>query len=275
MGLRIATNVPSLVAQRNLQESSNEQARSFARLSSGQRNVNAGDDAAGMAIGQNLLAETRGLKQANRNANDGISLVQTAEGSLNEVSNLLIRLRELGVQSASDTIGDEERQMVDKEFQTLKAEVDRIAMVSNYNGRNLLDGSGGTLNFQVGSKAGENNRINYESNLADARASALGISGEGVASKSAANDSLESVDSAITKINNYRSSMGALQNRLHSASNNLSVQVENLSEARSRISDTDIAEESSILAKNSILQNAGVSVLAQANSGPANALKLL
>src|SRR2546430_378051 len=127
MGLRIATNVPSLVAQRNLQESSNQQARSIARLSSGQRIVNAGDDAAGLAISQNLMAETRGLKQANRNANDGISFVQTAEGSLNEVSNMLIRLRELGVQSASDTIGDEERGMVDKEFQSLKSEIDRVA----------------------------------------------------------------------------------------------------------------------------------------------------
>ncbi|MGZ3693249.1 MAG: flagellin N-terminal helical domain-containing protein [Bdellovibrionota bacterium] len=275
MGLRIATNVPSLTAQRNLQESSSQQNRSLARLSSGQRIVNAGDDAAGMAIGQNLLAETRGLKQAQRNANDGISFVQTAEGSLNEVSNILIRLRELGVQAASDTLGDEERGYLNKEFSTLKSEVDRIANVSNFNGRKLLDGSGGSLSFQVGSKSGENNRIDFHSNEADARASSLGISGAGVASKGDALDSLESVDSAINKINSYRSSMGALQNRLHSASNNLGSQVENLSEARSRITDTDIAEEASTLAKNNILQAAGVAVLAQANSNTSNALKLL
>jgi flagellin len=275
MGLRIATNVPSLVAQRNLQESSNQQARSIARLSSGQRIVNAGDDAAGLAISQNLMAETRGLKQANRNANDGVSFVQTAEGSLNEVSNMLIRLRELGVQAASDTVGDEERGFVNKEFQSLKSEVDRIANVSNFNGRKLLDGSGGSLSFQVGSKSGENNRIEFQSNEADARSSALGISGAGVESKGNALDSLESIDGAISKVNGYRSSLGALQNRLHSASNNLSSQVENLTEARSRIYDTDIAEESSTLAKNSILQSAGVAVLAQANSNSANALKLL
>lgn len=275
MGLRIATNVPSQVVQRNLQESSNQQSRSIARLSSGQRIVNAGDDAAGLAISQNLLAETRGLKQAQRNANDGVSFVQTAEGSLNEVSNIMIRLRELGVQAASDTLGDEERALLDKEFQTLKSEVDRIAQVSNFNGRKLLDGSGGSLSFQVGSRAGENNRIEFQSNEADARSSSLGISGAGVGSRGDALDSLETIDTAISKVNNYRSSLGALQNRLHSASNNIGVQVENLSEARSRIADTDIAEEASNLARNSIIQSAGVAVLSQANSTSANALKLL
>lgn len=275
MGLRIATNVPSLVAQRNLQESTKEQSRSIARLSSGQRIVNAGDDAAGLAISQNLLAETRGLKQAQRNANDGVSFVQTAEGSLNEVSNILIRLRELGVQAASDTLGDDERALLDKEYQSLKSEVDRIAQVSNFNGRKLLDGSGGELAFQVGSRAGENNRVNFRSNEADARTSALGVSGEGVASRDDALDSLEAVDEAISKVNSYRSSLGALQNRLHSASANLSVHIENISEARSRIADTDIAEEASQLAKASILQSAGVAVLSQANSSSANALKLL
>ncbi|MGE3262616.1 MAG: flagellin [Bacteriovoracia bacterium] len=275
MGLRIATNVPSQVVQRNLQESSNQQSRSIARLSSGQRIVNAGDDAAGLAISQNLLAETRGLKQAQRNANDGVSFVQTAEGSLNEVSNIMIRLRELGVQAASDTLGDEERALLDKEFQTLKSEVDRIAQVSNFNGRKLLDGSGGSLSFQVGSRSGENNRIEFQSNEADARSSSLGISGAGVGSRGDALDSLETIDTAISKVNNYRSSLGALQNRLHSASNNIGVQVENLSEARSRIADTDIAEEASNLARNSIIQSAGVAVLSQANSSSANALKLL
>lgn len=275
MGLRIATNVPSLVAQRNLQESSKEQSRSIARLSSGQRIVNAGDDAAGLAISQNLMAETRGLKQAQRNANDGVSFVQTAEGSLNEVSNILIRLRELGVQAASDTLGDDERALLNKEYQSLKSEVDRIAQVSNFNGRKLLDGSGGQLEFQVGSRAGPNNQVQFRSNEADARTSALGVSGAGVGSRSDALDSLEAVDGAINKVNSYRSSLGALQNRLHSASANLGVHMENISEARSRIADTDIAEEASQLAKASILQSAGVAVLTQANSSSANALKLL
>lgn len=275
MGLRIATNVPSLVAQRNLQETSNQENRSIARLSSGQRIVNAGDDAAGLAISQNLQAETRGLKQAQRNANDGVSFVQTAEGSLNEVSNILIRLRELGVQSASDTLGDDERGLLNREFQSLKSEVNRIANVSNFNGRKLLDGSGGELTFQVGSRKGENNQVSFRSNEADARASALGVGGSSVGSKGEALDSLGEIDEAINKVNGYRSSLGALQNRLHSASSNLAVQIENISDARSRIADTDIAEEASNLAKNSILQSAGIAVLAQANSQSGNALKLL
>lgn len=275
MGLRIATNVPSLISQRHLQESSRESERSIARLSSGQRIVNAGDDAAGLAISQNLKAEVMGLKQAQRNANDGISFVQTGEGALNEVSNILIRLRELGVQAASDTIGDNERVLLDREFQQMKSEVERISQVTSYNGRKLLDGSGGELSFQVGAKNGESQVINFRSDEADSTIGALGISGLALGDRDDAADSLESLDEAIGKVNIYRSSMGALQNRLHSASNNLGSHIENLSDARSRIADTDIAAEASNLAKNSILQSAGVSVLAQANSSPANAMKLL
>lgn len=275
MGLRIATNVPSLVAQRNLEQAGKETSRSIARLSSGKRVTSSGDDAAGLAIGQNLEAETRGLWQAQRNANDGVSFVQTAEGSLNEVSNILVRLRELGVQSASDTIGEGERSLINKEFETMKAEIDRISTVANFNGRKLLDGSGGELSFQVGSRSGEENKITYRSNEADARTNALGISGTSVGSKDDALDSLESLDNALSQVNSYRASLGALQNRLHSASNNLGVQIENTTEAKSRIMDTDIAAEASNLMKNSILQNAGVAVLAQANSGSSNALKLL
>lgn len=275
MGLRVATNVPSLVSQRNLEGSAKESAKAIARLSSGKRIVSAGDDAAGLAIGQNLEAEVRGLKQAQRNANDGVSFVQTGEGALNEVSNILIRLRELGVQAASDTIGDQERALLDKEFNTLKEEVDRISQVTNYNGRNLLDGSGGTLTFQVGARNGESQVIAFNADEADASTGSLGISGASVGSRDDAAGSLEDIDNAINQVNLFRSSMGALQNRLHSASNNLGSAIENLSEAKSRISDTDIAEEASNLAKASILQSAGVSVLAQANSSPANAMKLL
>jgi flagellin len=264
-----------LVSQRHLQESSRESERSIARLSSGQRIVNAGDDAAGLAISQNLKAEIMGLKQAQRNASDGISFVQTGEGALNEVSNILIRLRELGVQAASDTIGDQERALLDREFQQMKSEVERISQVTSYNGRKLLDGTGGELSFQVGAKSGESQVIHFRSDEADATIGALGISGLGLGDRDDAADSLESLDEAIGKVNVYRSSMGALQNRLHSASNNLGSHIENLSDARSRIADTDIAAEASNLAKNSILQSAGVSVLSQANSSPANAMKLL
>jgi len=275
MGLRIGTNVGSLTVQRNLQATQQDTQRSLARLSSGNRIVNASDDAAGLSISQNLEAEIRGLKQASRNANDGVSFVQTAEGGLNEVSNILIRLRELGVQAGSDTIGDDERGFLDREYQSLKKEVDRIANVTNFNGRQLLNGSGAELAFQVGTHKGENNVITYRADEANATASNIGISSTGVRSKSDALDSLDGVDQAIKKVNEYRSTLGALQNRLHSASNNLSVGIENLSDAKSRIADTDIAEEASKLARSTVLQNAGIAVLAQANAAPSGLMRLL
>lgn len=275
MGLRISTNVPSLAVQRNIANTQQDFSRSLARLSSGNKIVNSSDDAAGLSISQNLEAEIRGMKQATRNANDGVSFVQTAEGSLNEVSNILIRLRELGVQAGSDTIGDEERGFLDKEYQSLKSEIDRIAQVTNYNGRKLLNGEGSELHFQVGTHGGENNRITYQSSEADASTGRLGVSGSSVGSRDDALSSLETVDKAIQTVNGYRAGLGAAQNRLHSAANNLNVQIENLSEARSRVADTDIAEEASRLARASILQNAGIAVLAQANASPNSALKLL
>jgi flagellin len=275
MGLRVATNVPSLVTRRNLETNGKEAARSLARLSSGNRLVNSGDDAAGLAISQNLQAEIRGLRQAQRNAGDGVSFVQTAEGALNEVSNILIRLRELGVQAASDTVGDSERALIQKEFSVLREEVDRISAATTYGGRNLLDGSAGELSFQVGSRAGEENTISFSAEEANARSSELGISGVDVSSIDGARESLADIDAAIGSVNSYRSSLGALQNRLQSASSSLGVQVENLSEARSRIADTDIAEEASNLVRSSILQSAGVAVLAQSNAIANNAVKLL
>jgi len=275
MGLRVSTNVPSMTVQRNIATNQKELNRSLGRLSSGQRIVTASDDAAGLSISNNLEAEVRGLRQAMRNANDGVSFVQTAEGSLNEVSNILIRLRELGVQAASDTIGDEERGFIDKEYQNLKQEVDRIAEVTNFNGRQLLNGSGGELSFQVGTHKGDNSVIVYRTDEANATASKIGISGASVSSKSGALDSLEDVDKALSTVNGYRASLGGTQNRLHSAANNLAIHTENLADAKSRISDTDIAEEASRLAKYSVLQNAGIAVLAQANAAPTSALKLL
>lgn len=275
MGLRVATNIPSLSAQRNIENNSREMAKSLARLSSGHRFVSAGDDAAGLAISQNLEAQVRGLQQSQRNANDGIGLAQTAEGSLNEVSNILIRLRELGVQAASDTIGDTERGFLDKEYQTLKAEVDRIAEVTQFNGRALLNGTKNDFAVQVGTHAGENDIIHYDSSETIVTTISLGISQAHVNERENASDSLESVDAAINKVNEYRATLGAVQNRLHSASNNIGIAVENLSEAKSRLADTDIAAEVANLAKQQILQSAGVAVLAQANNAQAGALKLL
>jgi len=275
MGLRIATNVPSLATQRNVSASGTEAAKSFARLSSGQRITKSGDDAAGLAISNNLEATTRGLKMAQRNANDGISFVQTAEGGINEVSNILIRLRELSVQAASDTIGDSERGFVDKEVQSLKSEIDRIAQVTNYNGTALLSGEGEELSFQVGTSAGEMNQIAFDPSKTNVTSAALGVEGMSLASKDGAKESLASLDEAIKRVNENRSELGAMQNRLHSSSTSIGIAVENLSDAKSRIADTDIAAETSNMVKNQILQNAGISVLAQANAAPNNALKLL
>jgi flagellin len=275
MGLRVATNIPSLTTQRNLQKVSEEAGVSYARLSSGQRITKSADDAAGLSISSNLEAQVRGFRQAQRNANDGISLVQTAEGGLNEVGNILIRMRELGVQAASDTIGDTERGFVDKEYQNLKQEIDRISKVTTYNGTNLLGGEGHALDFQVGTNAGEYNRISFDPSKMDVRTGSLGMGSVNLAKKDDALDSLAHIDDAIKAVNSNRADLGATQNRLQSTSNSLGITMENLSAARSRIADTDMAFETSQMIKNSIIQNAGISVLAQANSAPQASLKLL
>jgi len=275
MGLRIATNVPSLATQRNITNVGEEASKSYARLSSGNRITKSGDDAAGLSISNKLEASVRGLKMAQRNANDGISFVQTAEGGMNEVSNILIRLRELSVQSASDTVGDAERGFLNKEVQSLKGEVDRIAKSTNFNGTNLLSGEGKALTFQVGHEGGEMNRIEFNPAKVNVTSNALGIDKLTLASKDDSMKAMGTLDDAIKIINENRSELGAMQNRLHSTSNTLGIAVENLSDARSRIMDTDIAAETSQLAKNNILQNAGISVLAQANSAPNAAMKLL
>jgi flagellin len=276
MGLRIATNVQSMNAQRNLTGSNERQALALNKLSSGQRITKAGDDAAGLAISEKLKGSIRSLQQANRNANDGISLIQTAEGGINEVSNILLRLRELSVQAASDTVGDVERGFTDKEFQALKSEIDRISQVTKYNGTDLLNGSGKTLDFQVGiDNHPENDRLQYATSATDVTLGRLGLTSTAVASKESAQENLAKIDMAIQRVNENRAGLGALQNRLSSTVNNLSISTENLAAANSRIRDADMAVESSELTKQSILSQAGTAVLAQANSGQNLALKLL
>ncbi len=276
MGLRINTNVQSMNAQRNLALSNERQATSLNKLSSGQRITKSGDDAAGLAISEKLKGSIRSMQQANRNANDGISLIQTAEGGINEVSNILLRLRELSVQAASDTVGDTERGFSDKEFQQLKSEIDRIAQVTAYNGQNLLNGSGPTLDFQVGiNNNPENDRLNYSLASTDVTLGKLQLSSTGVSTKQAAQENLAQLDKATMAVNENRAGLGALQNRLSSTINNLGIATENLSAANSRIRDADIASESSELTKQGILSQAGTAVLAQANSSQNAALKLL
>ena len=276
MGMRISTNVASLNAQKNLAFTQRGLNKSLARMSSGFRINEAADDAAGLAISENLKGQIRGLRQANRNSNDGISLVQVAEGGLNEVSSMLIRLRELAVQAASDTVGDTERKFLDTEYQQLKSEIQRISEVTQFNGRDLLNGTGGMLDIQVGvNNDAFKDRISFNASAANASLEALGIVAESVAMKEGAQTSIDAVDKAIVQVNAIRANFGAMQNRLQSTIANLAVADENLSAANSRIRDADIAAESSELMRNNILTQAGVSVLAQANNTSQMALKLL
>lgn len=276
MALRINTNIASINAQRHAESTQNIQGKTFERLSSGYRVNHAADDAAGFAISDNLRGQIRGLSQAKRNANDGISLVQTGEGGLNEVGNMLIRLRELGVQGASDTIGDTERGFLNNEFQNLKMEIQRTAETTRYNGTQLLDGSGELLEVQVGINNNEfQDRIGMDTGANNVQLDALGLDDATVESKEGSQEVLAAVDTALLSINSIRATYGALQNRLESTINNLSVFHESLSAANSRIKDADVAAESAELSRGVIMQQASTAVLAQANSSPALALKLL
>ena len=276
MGLRINTNVPSISARRALERTNRGLNNNFRKLASGLRITRAGDDAAGLAISENLRGDIRSFRQAKRNANDGISLIQTGEGSLGEISNILIRLRELAIQAASDTIGDQERNYSNIEFQQLKEEIDRIAKGTEFNGVKILDGTQEQLEFQIGiNNEPELDRLVFDPSLTNATIHALGIEDETIASKKNAQNVIPSVDDALVQLNKMRANLGALQSRLVSTVQNLAITNENLSEAKSRIVDVDIASESSELAKNSILQRAGISVLAQANSIPQIAIGLI
>jgi flagellin len=276
MGLRIATNITALNAQRQMSITRGALDKSLERLASGSRINHAGDDAAGLAISENLRAQIRGMRQAKRNALDGVSLIQVSEGGMNEISNILVRLRELSIQAASDTIGDTERSFTDREFQSLKQEVDRISNSTSFNGIPLLNGKAGIFEIQVGT---HNNplldRIVYNGERSDVTVDALKLGGESVATKQGSQLSLSVIDDALNRVNSVRADLGALQNRLQSTINNLSISDENLSAANSRIRDTDFAEEVSEMTKNNILMQAGVSVLGQANSTQQSTLKLL
>lgn len=276
MGLRISTNVASLNAQKNLVGTQRGLNQSLARLSSGFRINQAADDAAGLAISENLRGQIRGLRQAQRNANDGISLVQVAEGGLNEVSNMIIRLRELAVQASSDTIGDTERKFLDVEYQQLKSEIQRVAEVTKFNGRDLLNGTGGVIDIQVGTYNDPfKDRISFNASAANASLDALGLTAESLAEKTSAQSSMDVLDRALVSVNAIRANFGAMQNRLQSTASNIAISDENLSAANSRIRDADIAAESAELTRNNILMQAGVSVLGQANNISNIALKLL
>lgn len=276
MGMRISTNVSAINAQRTMVNSQREIGKSMSQLASGSRINKAADDAAGLAISENLKSQIRSLGQASRNANDGISMVQTAEGGLSEISNILTRMRELGVQASSDTIGDTERGFLDKEVQQLKAEAQRITQTTRFGTTKLLDGSGDKFDFQVGiNNDGEADRISFNAGETDATTSSLGIEGFDFSSKEGAQDALAAVDKAQSQVNGFRASLGALQNRLQSTVDNLGVQHENISAANSRIRDTDVAAATAESTRNQVLLQANTSVLAQANAMPNSALRLI
>lgn len=275
MGLRIGTNVAAISAGNNLKKTGDRLERVFSRLSSGNRIARPGDDAAGFAISEQLRGQERGLGQARRNADNAIGLIQVAEGGLAEQNNIVVRLREIAVQSASDTVSDEEREFLDVEFQQLVAEADRIAESTRFGQRQLLVGSNEEFEFFLGTSGDPKTDVVRYRLDADTRSGSLGLSGMGVSDKGEAQSVLEGLDESLVVLANARAGFGAIQGRLEIAGNNLDVQRENVSAARSRISDADYAVEAVELAQAQVLQDFGVSVLAQANQNPARALKLL
>ena len=272
MGIRINTNISSLNTQRHLQNSTAMFAKSMEKLSSGLRINRAGDDAAGLAISEGLKADIRALGQAARNAADGISLVQTGEGSMDEVSNILLRMKELAEQSLNGTLSNTERTYLNSEYTSLKSEIDRISDAAEFNGVKLLDGTGGSVNIQVGigTTAADSVAVDLSTNR---DATTLGVAGsiENVANATTA---MGEIDTAIASVTSARSEFGAIQNRLESSIRNINLTTENLSAANSRIRDVDIASETSKLTSYQILQQAGVSMLAQANMSTGLAMAL-
>jgi flagellin len=274
MGLRINSNIASMNAQRSLSTVTERLQANFRRLSTGLRIATASDDAAGLAISERFRSQIRSTGQALRNAQDGISLTQTGEGALNEVSSILIRLRELSIQANNGTASTSDRTTLNQEFSDLVNEVDRIAKSTTFNGVRLLDGTGSTMTFQVGT--GTATGIDtIQVTTSDTLASSLGLATLDIGASGSPSFAIAQIDVAIDEVSRVRAQFGAAQNRLTTTIANLQIQSENLTAAESRIRDVDIAVETSALTRNSILQQAAISVLAQANTQPQAALQLL
>lgn len=276
MGLRINTNLLAINAHRNMRGTRLAMERTSEKLSSGLRINKSADDAAGLAIAENLQGHIRSYAQAARNAQDGISFVQVAEGGMAEVSNMIVRLREISVQAASDTIGERERGYLNREAQQLKLEIERIAQSTEFNGTLLLNGQGGNLEFQIGIKNDQFlDRIGYNAGETNVTLKSLGLENVDIATKENAQSNLLNLDESIRILNSNRSNLGALQNRLNSTIANQEVAIENFSAAKSRIRDADFANESAEMARVSLMMQSGISVLSQANQSQAMALKLI
>ncbi|OFZ17865.1 MAG: hypothetical protein A2Z20_05810 [Bdellovibrionales bacterium RBG_16_40_8] len=274
MSLRINSNIASITAQRFLSKNQRQVEDSFKALASGTRLSTPKNDAAGFAISELLRAQVAGNEQSSKNAKTAVAFIQTAEGGLNEQNNILIRMRELAVNSASDSIGEKERGFVDEEFQLLIAEFDRIAKSTRFGSKTLLMGSGEEFSFQVGPYAGEENIIKFKLD-SDTRSSSVGIDGANIADQDDALDALENIDEAIMHVSGARARLGGVQSRFQFAIDNIDSQRQNVEEARSIIADVDVAEETSKLARAQVLQEAGLSVLTQANAYPRKLMRLI
>jgi flagellin len=275
MAISVVTNVTSLRAHSNLNKTTQAMQGHIEKLSSGLRINKAGDDAAGSAISSQLTAQEQGLKQANRNANDGVSLIQTAEGAMNEMTGMVQRMRELAVQASNEgTMDSTERGYLDQEFQLLESELNRVVNVTEYNGQKLVDGSVSTgVSFQVGMNNTANDRISIS--ISNSNSTSLGLNDEDLTSSTGAQKAINALDTALQTINTSRGTLGATQNRLEATMSNLSIMHENAASANSRIKDVDVAEESAAFTRSQILSQAGTSMLAQANSLPQSALSLI
>jgi flagellin len=271
MAVYVNTNVASINSQRNLSNSTNELQTSFQRLASGKRVNSAADDAAGLQIGSRLTAQVNGLNQGARNANDGISLAQTAEGALDESTSMLQRMRVLALQSANGSNTDADRNALQSEFSELQTEIDRIASDTTFGGVNVLDGSY-NQNFQVGADANQNINVTIGTNM---NTTGLGVNGDSVSTAAGAQTAVTNLDSALSTVNSMRADLGAKQNRFSSTIRNLNSIAENVSASRSRIMDADFAMESASLARNQVLQQASSSMLSQANQQTQIAMSLV
>ncbi|MBC77340.1 MAG: flagellin FliC [Halobacteriovoraceae bacterium] len=277
MGLRIKTNVASQAVQKNLKVAERKTSDSYEKLASGKRITKSADDAAGLGIAKKMEAEVRGYQMAQRNANNGISMIQVAEGGLDESTNIMTRMRELSIQAASDTVGEKERGYLNMEYEQLLSEVDRISKTTSFSGAPLLTGENenGVMEVHVGAYAGEDNKISIDTEATDATVDSLGLAGTNITSKDDAADNLEKIDDAIDKVSGFRANFGSIQSRLQSTISNLDNAVTNTEAARSRIEDVDVAAETAKLASTNVMKQAGISTLSQANNLPNSALRLI
>lgn len=277
MGLRIRTNVASQAVRKELQSVDRVSGDSYEKMASGKRITKSADDAAGLGIAKKMEAEVRGYRMAQRNASAGISLVQVAEGGLNEATNIMTRMRELSIQAASDTVGEKERGYLNLEYEQLLQEADRITKTTTFSGKELLTGNSenGLMEFHVGAYGNEDNKISFDADATDATVESLGIGGTNIASKEDAAENLNLIDDAIDTVAGFRANFGSIQSRLQSTIENLDTMSTNTEAARSRIEDVDVAEESAKLAQTSVMKQAGIAVLSQANSLPNSSLRLI